>query len=112
MSQTYIEWFSEFIKGKREVPVSETHDRFASHSTRRFVDQTGDIWEIASTYTGRLIVRKGLVAEDGVTIGWEDWITEHNVVLPKLHSGAQDEMVFGAVTTQGYSKKFPLARRP
>ncbi len=112
--KTYYEWFTEFIVGKREVPVSETHDRFAAHSTRRFIDQAGDIWEIASTYTGRLIVRKGEVGNDGVTIQWQDWVTEHDVEMPKLHGPCELSGMARllACTTDAYGKQFPLTRRP
>jgi hypothetical protein len=77
----YIDWLAEFIKDKKEVPVTITNDGFAVHSTRRFLDSKGEIWEIAITYTGRLVIRKGIVISDGISVVWNDWITEHDVDL-------------------------------
>lgn len=79
----YEEWIREFIKGKKELPAPEASDKFAVHTTRRYVDYSGDLWETAITYTGRLVVRWGRIALDGVSVAWGEWITQHDVVVPE-----------------------------
>ena len=82
--ETYSDWLSKFVIGKREVPSPETNDTHAVHSVRRYVDASDGIWEIARTYTGRLVVRTGKIGTDGITVIWESWITEHDVEFHAL----------------------------
>jgi hypothetical protein len=80
-SQTYNEWQEDFAKGKQEVPSTETRDSSAVHSIRRWVDGSGNLLETALTYTGRLVLRKGEMAADGIEVVWNAWITMHEVKL-------------------------------
>lgn len=77
------EWLTDFVRGKTEVPSHTHSDQFAVHSIRRFFEGSDKVWEIASTYTGRLVVRSGQIAEDGVNVVWCQWKTEHDVDVSK-----------------------------
>ncbi|MGZ3690749.1 MAG: hypothetical protein ACXVAX_04560 [Pseudobdellovibrio sp.] len=77
----FYEWLYEFADGKTEVPTPETSDLFSVHSKRRFIEDK-KIWEIAFTYTGRLVVRFGQVDSEGVNIEWNDWETQHDIEVP------------------------------
>jgi hypothetical protein len=82
----YDEWLKDFLLGKTEVPTLELSDKFAVHSIRRFLEDKDQIWEIAITYTGRLVVRLGHIGADGITVKWDDWVTKHEVEMPKSES--------------------------
>lgn len=77
----YEDWLVDFLKGKQEVPALEASDKFAVHSIRRYVDEEHQLWEIARTYTGRLVVRSGHIGPDGIAVEWGEWITRHDVEL-------------------------------
>jgi len=80
----YEDWLAEFLKGKEEVPSLGTSDKFAVHSVHRYLDNDHHLlWEIAVTYTGRLLVRSGKIGPDGITVEWNEWVTRHDVELPK-----------------------------
>lgn len=82
----FQEWFEAFVRGKVEVPASESYDQLAVHSLRRFVEGSDRIWEIAATYTGRLVIRSGQIQPDGLNVTWEHWKTEHGITMPKAGS--------------------------
>lgn len=79
----YEDWLVDFLKDKKEVPSPAPSDKFAVHSVHRFIDDKHQLWEIARTYTGRLVVRSGTIGSDGIAAKWDDWITRHDVELPK-----------------------------
>lgn len=78
----YDEWLSTFLKDKKEVACSEL-DTYAVHTVRRFIDKGNRVWELALTYTGRLVSRSGSIESDGLTISWAEWTTHHDIELPK-----------------------------
>jgi len=87
--QSFEGWLKEFLIGKTEVPTLELSDKFAVHSIRRFINGNHDsVWEIAFTYTGRLVCRKGHIGSDGVTVEWGEWVTKHDVALSKPSGGS------------------------
>jgi len=79
----YQEWLKGFLVGKTEVPTLEFSDQFSVHSIRRFTASEGRVWEIAITYTGRLVLRSGQIEADGISIEWMQWMTQHDVLMPK-----------------------------
>lgn len=78
----YEQWLPEFTKDKKEVESFDLSNQHAVHSIRRFLDARNCLWEIALTYTGRLVTRRGCIESDGVTVDWEPWVTRHDVELP------------------------------
>lgn len=64
----FADWCKEFTVGKTEISSAESSDYFSVHSRRRFLEGTSKIWELAITYTGRLVVRFGEIDSDGITI--------------------------------------------
>jgi hypothetical protein len=81
--RSYDDWLNEFIAGKTEVPTLEHSDSFSVHSIRRFLEGEFKVWEIAITYTERLVVRSGEISDDGITIKWNHWVTLHEVRVSK-----------------------------
>ena len=80
----YSDWLAEFKMGKTEVATIERPDpTYAVHSMKRYLEGGHHLWETAITYTGRLVVRSGMIGPDGVTVTWGDWTTEHEVEFPK-----------------------------
>ena len=79
----YDDWLEEFISGKSEIPSLELSNDFSVHSIRRFLEGKTKVWEVAITYTGRVVVRFGEISSDGVTIEWNPWTTLHDVEVPK-----------------------------
>jgi len=85
----YKDWLADFIISKKEVATFDLNDKFAIHSIIRYAtsDQRPaterNLWETAITYTGRLVTRQGSIQDDGLTVKWEDWITQHDVEIPK-----------------------------
>lgn len=79
--QRFQDWLENFISDKREVPSPSSSNQFAIHSMRRFVGATDSVWEIAFTYTDRLVVRQGTIKADGVSVNWKPWATEHSVEI-------------------------------
>lgn len=77
----FQQWLEEFLQGKKEIPVSD-EKHAAVHSVRCFSDSSGRLWEIAFTYTGRLVVRTGQVSRAGNNVSWEPWATQHDVEVP------------------------------
>jgi len=77
---SFDQWLVNFIKDKKEVPSLDP-SAYAIHTIRRFIDIKDCVWEIAFTYTGRLVVRSGKVDSDGITIKWAEWDTRHDVTL-------------------------------
>lgn len=77
----YQVWLKEFLQDKKVIPRSSEEDSQAFYDVHRLKDQRGLFWEYARTYTGRLIVRKGLIKGDGVTIDWDTWATLHDIEL-------------------------------
>ena len=88
---TFEDWVAEFSKDKTEVGGLEQSTLFAVHTIRRFLEKETLLWEIAFTYTGRLVVRSGLIDADGVTIKWTDWITHHDVDVHGKSRGTSAE---------------------
>lgn len=80
--QKLQEWLDEFMLGKVEIPPPPPSDRLAAHTIRSFLEGPDKVWEIAITYTERLVVRSGQIAEDGIEILWNRWTTEHDVHIP------------------------------
>lgn len=80
----YEDWVAQCLTDKKEIASfmdSETH---AVHSIRRYLGPKMDhIWEVGFTYTGRLVVRVGLIGQDGVQVAWGDWETQHEVEIPR-----------------------------
>ena len=74
-------WLTEFLKDKREVPLPDQASTYAIHTIRRFIDKKNCVWEIAFTYTGRLVIRSGSIGADALTIKWGEWETDHEVEL-------------------------------
>ena len=79
--KTFDAWYAEFARGKKEVSTNEQSDSYALHSIRRFMED-GNLWEIAFTYTGRLVMRTGWIDPDGIRVSWMDWQTLHDVLVP------------------------------
>ncbi len=80
----YAKWLDEFTKGKKQVAEFTQSDTFAVHSIRRFMDEKHHLWEIALTYTSKLVVRSGVIQSDGITVKWENWETRHDVDIRRL----------------------------
>lgn len=81
----YDQWFIEFTRGKTEVTPSEPSSVLAVKCVRRFIDSgSGQIWEIAITYTDRLVTRSGPISGDGVTIKWGNWNTHHEIEIERV----------------------------
>ncbi len=80
----FTDWLCEFSKDKQLVSTTEQSDAYAVHSIMRYIDQTGILWEVAQTYTGRVVIRKGVTSETELTVEWTRWETLHHlVVAPK-----------------------------
>lgn len=79
----YDEWLADFVKDKKEVATSGDLSSFALHDVRRYIDGKNHIWEIAFTFTGRLVIRSGVIAADGINIEWENWATRHDIEISK-----------------------------
>ena len=77
------EWLEEFQRGKKLVAKFDQSSADAVHDICRYIDESGALWETAVTYTGRLVVRDGHLAKNGVTIEWNGWKTMHDVHVPK-----------------------------
>ncbi len=79
----YDEWLKEFEKDKKFVGQSDQTAVEALHTVRRYICKDEKICEAGITYTGRVVLRYGVVASDGVTIHWLPWETKHDVIVPK-----------------------------
>jgi len=79
---TFKDWYDNFTSTKKEVPSNDQSDDYAIHSIRRYVGEE-QLWEIAFTYTGRLVMRCGPIEPGGIKIKWGEWETLHHVILPK-----------------------------
>lgn len=79
----YDEWLAEFTKDKKEIGTFDQSTTHAVHTVRRYLDGDNHIWEIAFTYTGRLVVRSGPIEPDGVSVKWGNWVTRHDVQIPR-----------------------------
>lgn len=79
----YEDWLLDFLCEKNEVLAPAPSDKFAVHSIRRFLEGKNHIWEIGTTYTGRLVVRLGQIGADGTSVVWQDWVTHHDVEMPR-----------------------------
>lgn len=79
---TYDEWLAAFSAAKELVAEFPQSDGYAVHTVRRYIKDR-QIWDTAITYTGRLVVRSGVISEDGVTVAWEAWQTLHDVKVEK-----------------------------
>lgn len=86
--QKLQDWLYDFLRDKTEVPPPPHSDKLAVHSLRRFLEGSDKVWETAITYTGRLVVRSGCIADDRVEITWNQWQTEHDVHIPTEQSDA------------------------
>ena len=84
----FKEWLSDFIVGKEEVTSFAPSNHDSIFSNRRFVDKDGRIWEIAFTYTGRVVVRSGLKDRD--TFHWTDWVTQHDIEVRQTRNGLNE----------------------
>lgn len=78
----FEEWLNGFLKDKKEINAESSPD-IVAHDLRRFIDENSRIWEIAITYTDRLVVRQGAFEPDGVTVKWSHWNTMHEVKITK-----------------------------
>ncbi|HYX35990.1 MAG TPA: hypothetical protein VE954_23050 [Oligoflexus sp.] len=76
----FQDWLDDFANGKQLVGTSDQSDTFAIHSIKRYIDQHGKIWEVALTYTGRVVTRSGDTAPD-LSVSWSDWKTLHQVIV-------------------------------
>jgi hypothetical protein len=82
---TFDDWLKDFTRDKREVGSADLSATHAIHTVRRFIDRESKMWEIAFTYTGRLVVRYGIIeGPDGVTITWSAWVTRHDVDISSV----------------------------
>lgn len=79
---TYDEWLRSFLEDKEQVPGSE-QSTYAVHTVQRYMDRNRRLWEMAFTYTDRVVTRSGAIQPDGVTVEWTDWTTQHEIKLPK-----------------------------
>jgi len=77
----YKTWLKNFVAGKKEVPSNDHAGTHAVHSIRTFADDH-QVWEIAFTYTGRVVLRFGLLQPAGTKMKWSTWQTLHDVELP------------------------------
>lgn len=82
MQMTYAEWQATFSEDKELVAEFSQLDGYAVHSVRRYI-RDKEVWDTALTYTGRLVVRSGLIADDGITVAWKEWQTLHDVTVEK-----------------------------
>lgn len=78
----FEQWLADFSKDKKEVGTVHVSTD-AVHSVRRYLDKNNQLFEIGLTYTNVLVTRLGVIAEDGVTVGWSAWKTLHQVEMPK-----------------------------
>jgi hypothetical protein len=75
----YPEWLEGFLKDKKEIARPAAEESQAFFDVHRLQDKRGIFWEYARTYTGRLIIRKGVIKSDGVSIVWDTWTTLHDI---------------------------------
>lgn len=81
----YTDWLQTFTADKRLVgssPLLAAVD--AIHSVSRYIANDGYLWEVAQTYTGRVVIRRGELQDNQVTIEWATWVTLHEV---QIHDG-------------------------
>lgn len=81
IKERFQDWFEEFLVGKKEIPTTADAALVPVHSTRRFIDEHDVVWEIGITYTGRLVVRRGRLNQEAPSIEWEEWVTQHQVLI-------------------------------
>lgn len=79
----FDEWLKEFARDKRLVATFQQSDTFAVYDIRRYGNLERSLWEIAYTYTDRLVMRSGKIRDDGVNVDWSEWQTLHEVEVPK-----------------------------
>ena len=77
----YSDWLLEFEKDKTFLTTIGQSSIDAVFDIRRYMDSSKMIWEIGITYTDRLVVRQGSIAEDEITILWAPWRTHHDIEL-------------------------------
>ncbi len=76
----FDDWLAEFEKNKEEILPPPQNNNVDVHSIRRYQDSNRRFWEFGLTYTGRLVVRSGVVVSDDKVV-WEKWLTRHDVDL-------------------------------
>lgn len=82
MPVNYLTWLSEFTKGKAKLSNAKDPNPPGVHSVLNFVDEKRTPWQVAQTYTGRVVVRSGTVESEGTKVKWSEWETLHNVSIP------------------------------
>lgn len=70
---TYQEWLKDFTRDKKLVGLFDQSIVDAVHDVHRYVDNHGDLWETAVTYTGHVVVRAGILQADAATVDWNSW---------------------------------------
>lgn len=75
----FSEWLADFIVDKTEILITEA-SKYPAHSVRRF-SRGCEVWEIAITYTNKLIIRFGRTKIGEDEVAWSDWRTEHKVII-------------------------------
>ncbi len=75
----FTDWLRDFRRNKKYVGSIPQSSKDAVHTIDRYIDAEEQFWETGVTYTGRLVLRKGLLMADGITIDWEEWQTLHDI---------------------------------
>jgi hypothetical protein len=85
----FTDWYVKFIQDKVEVATTPHASDHAIHSKQLFVCHANrSFWEIGRTYTDRLVIRSGLIGQDGITIDWQPWQTLHDIEIPASRTTA------------------------
>jgi hypothetical protein len=79
----YEDWLKEFEKDKEFLGQSDQIATEALHTVRRYLCGDKKVCETGITYTGRVVVRFGVIGADGVTIHWMPWETKHEIKVSK-----------------------------
>lgn len=77
----YDDWKREFLRDKVKVNIPYSEDDTLVRSIERFQDGNQVFWETGITYTKRVVLRRAILASDGITLSWTAWETLHHIVL-------------------------------